>query len=69
MGFPTFRGNVTLTGGVAPVRAYIDELLPDVLEGKIDPGRVFDSAVDLDEAPAGYQAMADRKVLKVLLRT
>ena len=69
MGFPTFRGNVTLTGGVAPVRAYIDELLPDVLEGKIDPGRVFDSTVDLDEAPAGYQAMADRKVLKVLLRT
>ena len=68
MGFATFRGNVTLTGGVAPVRAYIDQLLPDVLDGKVEPGRVFDSTVDLDGVPAGYQAMADRKALKVLVR-
>ena len=39
---PTFYKNVTVGGGPAPVRAYIDELLPDVLEGRIEPGRVFD---------------------------
>jgi threonine dehydrogenase-like Zn-dependent dehydrogenase len=68
MGFPMFRGNITLTGGVAPVRGYIDELLPDVLDGKIEPGRVFDQTVDLDGVPAGYQAMEDRTALKVLIR-
>ena len=62
-----FRRNVTLTGGVAPARAYIAELLPDVLEGKVEPGRVFDCTVDLDGVPDGYQAMADRKALKVLI--
>src|SRR5207253_4063265 len=39
---PTFYNNVTIAGGPAPVRAYIEELLPDVLEGRIEPGRVFD---------------------------
>jgi threonine dehydrogenase-like Zn-dependent dehydrogenase len=39
---PTFYNNVTVSGGPAPARAYIEELLPDVLEGRIDPGRVFD---------------------------
>jgi threonine dehydrogenase-like Zn-dependent dehydrogenase len=68
MDFPTFLGNITLTGGVAPVREYIEELLPDVLDGKIEPGRVFDCTVGLDGVPAGYQAMADRKALKVLIR-
>jgi threonine dehydrogenase-like Zn-dependent dehydrogenase len=63
-----FGGNITLTGGPAPARAYIDELLPDVLEGRIQPGKVFDRAVDLDGVPAGYQAMADREALKVLVR-
>jgi threonine dehydrogenase-like Zn-dependent dehydrogenase len=48
-------------------RAYIDELLPDVLDGRIEPGRVFDRTVGLDEVPDGYQAMADRKALKVLV--
>ncbi|MFF1416265.1 zinc-dependent alcohol dehydrogenase family protein [Streptomyces sp. NPDC058280] len=68
MGFPLFMRNVTLTGGVAPARAYIDELLPDVLDGKIQPGRVFDRTVGLDEVPEGYQAMADRQALKILVR-
>jgi threonine dehydrogenase-like Zn-dependent dehydrogenase len=63
-----FGPNITLTGGPAPVRAYIEELLPDVLEGKIEPGKVFDRTVSLDEVPAGYQAMNDRKALKVLVR-
>jgi threonine dehydrogenase-like Zn-dependent dehydrogenase len=67
-GFPDFLRNITLTGGVAPARAYIDELLPDILEGNIEPGKVFDRTVDLDDIAAGYQAMADRTALKVLVR-
>ncbi|MBL7492524.1 alcohol dehydrogenase catalytic domain-containing protein [Frankia sp. AgB1.9] len=68
MDFGVFFRNVTLTGGVAPARAYIEDLLPDVLDGKIEPGRVFDRVVGLDDTPAGYQEMADRKALKVLIR-
>jgi threonine dehydrogenase-like Zn-dependent dehydrogenase len=66
--FGVFLRNITLTGGVAPARAYIEELLPDILEGRIEPGRVFDRTVSLDEVPAGYQAMADREALKVMIR-
>ncbi|TWF95438.1 zinc-dependent alcohol dehydrogenase family protein [Saccharopolyspora dendranthemae] len=65
---PMFFGNMTLTGGVAPARAYIEELLPDVLEGKVEPGKVFDRTVRLDEVPEGYRAMANREALKVLVR-
>ncbi|MFK0402005.1 zinc-binding dehydrogenase [Microbacterium sp. NPDC090225] len=68
LGFPEFMSNITLTGGVAPARAYIPTLLPLVLDGTINPGRVFDRTVDLDGVPAGYQAMADREALKVLVR-
>ncbi|MGW3780921.1 zinc-binding dehydrogenase [Streptomyces sp. NPDC005091] len=68
LGFPEFLSNITLTGGVAPARAYIDELLPDVLDGKIEPGRVFNRTVSLDEVPDGYRAMADREALKVLVQ-
>jgi threonine dehydrogenase-like Zn-dependent dehydrogenase len=66
--FGVFMRNITLTGGVAPARAYIDELLPDVLEGKIQPGLVFDRAVGLEEVSDGYRAMANRTALKVLVR-
>ena len=52
---------------VAPARAYIDELLPDVLDGRVEPGRVFDRTVGLGEVPYGYRAMADRKALKVFI--
>ncbi len=62
-----FVRNITLTGGVAPARAYIEQLLPDVLDGTIEPGKVFDRTVTLDDVPAGYQAMADREALKVLV--
>lgn len=68
MDFGTVMRNITLTGGVAPARAYIEELLPDILDGTIQPGRVFDRTVNLDEVPDGYRAMADRKALKVLIR-
>ena len=64
----TFYGNVTVAGGPAPTRAYVDELLPEVMEGRIQPGRVFDRTVGLDGVPDGYQAMNDRQALKVLIR-
>src|SRR3954447_17910647 len=63
-----FYRNVIVGGGPAPVRAYIDELLPDVMEGRIEPGRVFDRTVALDGVPDGYRAMNDREALKVMVR-
>jgi threonine dehydrogenase-like Zn-dependent dehydrogenase len=54
--------------GPARVRAYIEELLPDILEGTIDPGRVFNRAVGLDAVPDGYRAMDDREAIKVMVQ-
>ncbi|MEU8939317.1 alcohol dehydrogenase catalytic domain-containing protein [Streptomyces goshikiensis] len=68
MDLQVFFRNITLTGGVAPARAYIEELLPDVLDGTVEPGRVFDRTVGMDDVPAGYRAMADRQALKVLIQ-
>jgi threonine dehydrogenase-like Zn-dependent dehydrogenase len=64
---PAFYNNVIVGGGPAPVRAYIEELLPDILEGRIEPGKVFDRNVGLDGVPDGYRAMADREALKVMV--
>src|SRR5207248_3385837 len=64
---PAFYHNVTVSGGPAPVRAYIKELLPDVLEGRIHPGRVFDRVARLDEVPDGYRAMNEREAIKVMI--
>src|SRR5438876_4671800 len=64
---PAFYNNISVSGGPAPVRAYIEELLPDVLEGRIEPGRVFDRVVDLDGVPDGYRAMNERESIKVLV--
>jgi threonine dehydrogenase-like Zn-dependent dehydrogenase len=64
---PAFYNNVTVSGGPAPVRAYIDELLPDIRDGRIDPGRVFDRVVDLDGVPDGYRAMNERESIKVMV--
>jgi threonine dehydrogenase-like Zn-dependent dehydrogenase len=61
---PTFFKNLTISGGPAPARAYIDELLRDVLEGRIEPGRVFDFVGNLDKVPDGYRAMDERKAIK-----
>ncbi|MFJ6353512.1 zinc-dependent alcohol dehydrogenase family protein [Streptomyces sp. NPDC092046] len=63
-----FDRNIALRGGVAPVRAYIPELLPDILDGTIDPSPVFDLTVGLDGVPDGYRAMDERTALKVLVR-
>lgn len=68
IGWPLFRKNATLTGGPAPVRAYVEQLLPAVLDGTVQPGRVFDREVGIDEVPAGYRAMNDRSALKVMVR-
>jgi threonine dehydrogenase-like Zn-dependent dehydrogenase len=63
-----FRHNVRLAGGPAPVRAYIEELMPGILDGTIEPGKVLDTTTDLDGVPDGYRAMADREALKVLVK-
>src|SRR2546422_1151968 len=64
---PAFFENITISGGPAPVRAYIEELLPDILDGRIEPGRVFDRVVGLDEVPNGYRAMDEREAIKVMV--
>ena len=65
---PAFFKNVSVGGGPAPVRAYIADLLPDVLEGRIEPGLVFDRMVGLDGVPDGYRAMHDRESIKVMVK-
>ena len=62
-----FDKNITVSGGMAPARTYIPELLADVLAGKINPGRVFDVEMSLEDAPAAYKAMDERRAIKVLL--
>jgi len=66
-GESTFFDNVTISGGPAPARAYMEELLPEVLEGRIEPGRVFDRVGSLDDVPDGYRAMNDREAIKVMI--
>ena len=65
---PTFWKNVSVAGGPTPARAYIPELLPDVLDGRIKPGRVFDRVASIEEVPDGYRAMNDRESIKVLVK-
>ncbi|RXZ49660.1 zinc-dependent alcohol dehydrogenase family protein [Agromyces binzhouensis] len=65
---PMFNRNVGVNGGVAPVRGYIGDLLPDVRSGAIRPGRVFDLELPLAEAAEAYAAMDERRAIKVLLR-
>jgi threonine dehydrogenase-like Zn-dependent dehydrogenase len=68
IGSSLFRHNLTLNGGPAPVRAYIEELLPAVLDGTVEPGKVFDRTLSLEEVPDGYRAMDRREALKVLIK-
>jgi threonine dehydrogenase-like Zn-dependent dehydrogenase len=65
---PAFYNNISVSGGPAPVRAYIEALLPDILEGRIEPGRVFDRVIGLDEVPDGYRAMNEREAIKVMVK-
>ena len=63
-----FVRNVGLAGGMAPVRAYLPDLLERVLDGRIDPGKVFDLTLPLEDVAEGYRAMDERRAIKVLLR-
>lgn len=63
-----FQKNVGLRGGMAPVRRYLPELLELVVSGRIDPGRVFDLTLPLEQAPDAYRAMDERRAIKVMLR-
>jgi threonine dehydrogenase-like Zn-dependent dehydrogenase len=65
---PTFWNNVSVAGGPAPARAYIPALVSDVLDGRIEPGRIFDRVASLEEVPDGYRAMNDRESIKVLVK-
>ena len=62
-----FGKNVGLAGGLAPVRAYLPDLLERILSGTINPGLVFDTTLPLDEVAEGYRAMDERRAIKVLL--
>ncbi|WP_409484698.1 zinc-dependent alcohol dehydrogenase family protein [Arsenicicoccus dermatophilus] len=62
-----FRKNISLAGGMAPVRRYLPDLLRRVLCGAIEPGRVFDRTLPLDQVAEGYRAMDERRAIKVLL--
>ena len=65
---PMFFSNVGVQGGPAPARAYLPELLRDVLDGEIEPGRVLDYETDLDGIADAYAAMDERRAIKSLVR-
>jgi threonine dehydrogenase-like Zn-dependent dehydrogenase len=67
-GMDLFWSLVHLHGGPAPVRRFLPELIDLVLNRQIDPGKVFDLELPLEQAPAGYRAMDQRDAIKVLLR-
>ena len=63
-----FYAHVHLHGGPAPVRRFLPDLIGLVLDGKINPGKVFDLTLPLDQVAEGYRAMDERRAIKVLLR-
>ncbi|MBB6646892.1 zinc-dependent alcohol dehydrogenase family protein [Halobellus ruber] len=65
--FDFFPNNLTLRGGMAPVRAYAEELMADILQGTLDPAPVFTKTVDLENVAEGYRAMDEREAVKVLV--
>jgi threonine dehydrogenase-like Zn-dependent dehydrogenase len=67
-GMELFFSHVHLHGGPAPVRRFLPDLIDRIWTGQINPGRVFDRELPLDDAPAGYRAMDRREAVKVLLR-
>ena len=56
-------------GGPAPVRRFLPELIGLIWDRRIDPGRVFDLVLPLEDAAEGYRAMDERRAVKVLLTT
>ena len=63
-----FFAHVHLHGGPAPVRRYLPQLISLVLDRKINPGKVFDLTLPLDQVAEGYRAMDERRAIKTLLR-
>ncbi|TGV66578.1 IMP dehydrogenase, partial [Mesorhizobium sp. M00.F.Ca.ET.158.01.1.1] len=63
-----FFAHVHLHGGPAPVRRYLPELIALVTEGKINPGKVFDLVLPLEQVAEGYKAMDERRAIKTLLQ-
>ena len=66
-GLELFESLVHLHGGPAPVRRLLPDHVQRILAGAIDPGRVFDLTLPLDQAADGYEAMDERRAVKVLL--
>jgi len=63
-----FFAHVHLHGGPAPVRRFLPEMIKLVWERKINPGKVFDLTLSLDQVAEGYRAMDERRAIKTLLR-
>jgi threonine dehydrogenase-like Zn-dependent dehydrogenase len=63
-----FYAHVRLHGGPAPVRRFLPNLIDLVLNGKINPGKVFDLTLPLEQVAEGYRAMDERRAIKTLLR-
>ena len=59
---------LSTSGGPAPVRRYLPELIDRVISGQINPGKVFDLRLPLEQVADGYQAMDERRAIKALLR-
>ena len=66
-GLELFFANIHLHGGPAPVRRFLPDLIQLICDRKIDPGRVFDLAMPLEQAADGYKAMDERRAIKVML--
>jgi threonine dehydrogenase-like Zn-dependent dehydrogenase len=67
-GLELFFSGVHLHGGPAPVRRFLPELIDLIMSGAIDPGKVFDLTLPLEQAAEGYRAMDERRAIKVLLQ-
>ncbi len=65
--FAVYKKNVRVTGGMAPARRYLGELLPEVEAGRLDGSRLLDLTVDLDDIADGYRAMDERRAIKVMV--
>jgi len=66
-GIELFFAGIHTLGGPAPVRRYLPDLIQRIWDRTIDPGKVFDLTLPLEQAPEGYQAMDERRATKVLL--
>src|SRR5882757_4336942 len=67
-GEPLFYSHVGLHGGPAPVRRFLPELVDLIWTGKINPGKVFDLSLPLEQVADGYAAMDERRAIKAFLR-